>query len=506
MHAPERLADVLASGLLVVTGSVALAQGAGLSLLGVPTSSEVGELVSLTTTCEAAEVPMLSAPFVVVMALLLATATLVALRRRAAAWMGVLMALGLSTAAPERAESAACDTPVAWSATSASESFLATGPTFEFTPSVPGYVDVVATTGGESEEARFPVCGVGQVADVCGICDGNGAACVCQEALAVGYPGDGNTCNFYSNGTHPGLQDLPGIALDEFTYNEFFSQEYDPRLTGDGAFADPFDPGAPAEFGTVGKAFGCGACVQVSGPNGSAVFFVREIADVAAVGLNGRPRSVHIDLDHIALVRNGAGVAVDVTLQPVPCPFTGSIQLAHRIYSQFYWIGMEYTPYNYVHPIKQIEIKAETGHSQWYDLPGVWTNKYRLDNLAPGPYGRVPLPSPQDGPVRFRITSVYGEVLVTPPIQQAILPLDPAANGWAYYDLGVQFEPRPWAEGACTPNAFCRNFQTGFVGEACSSYTQETTSCASLGAGTGTATCGPVSCTWDTSTCSQGGS
>ncbi len=489
---------------LVVLGGAAVAQAAGFSLLGVPTSVEVGQLVSLAADCSLTAVPLLSARLLAVLMLLLATTGAVLVKRRGAAWLTVLVALGVSTLVGDPARSADCNIDFDWDATSASESFQHTGPDFDFTPTQPGYMEVMATSGGESVEATIPVCPIGQVADECGICGGDGSACLCLTVLAVGYSATGATCN-YQSGTPPNLQSLPGIALDEFTYNEFFTGEgYDASLGIGWGFSTPIN-GQADHYGTAGRAHGCGACLQVTGENGSAVFWVREIADVGAVGTNGYPRGVHIDSNYIDLVRNGNGVGVDVTIQPVPCPFTGNILMKHRIYNDqqvWYWMALEYMPYNSVYPIKKIEIKDDAFHTQWYDLPKAWTNKYVLGNYEPFPYPQIPLPSPPNGPVRFRITSVYDQVLVTAPIQQAERPLDPAALGWAYYDLGVQFEARPYLEGACSENYFCGNWAHD-AGEDCEwTVGPGSVDCADLGLGTGTASCGFGTCTWDTTECS----
>ncbi|MAG31920.1 MAG: hypothetical protein CL908_13615 [Deltaproteobacteria bacterium] len=498
------LSQTVTGGGLVLVGAVAVAQTVGFSLLGVPSFAEVGELISLTTDCPQVPVPMFSAPSLVVFALLLATTGAARLRRRGAAWLLVLAALAVSSFASEVAEGAACDTSVDWEAASASESFQTTGPTFDFTPTQPGYFDVTATTGGEIAEATIPVCPVGEVADECGVCGGDGWSCLCITVLAVGYPASGNTCNFF-NHDGPNKPNLPGIALDEFTYNEFFTgQGYELPFGYDGGqFGTAINDDSP-HYGTVGRAHGCGACLQVTGENGSAVFMVREIADYNSVAQNALPRGVHLDSNYIDQVRTGNGMDIDVTIQPVPCPFDGNILIAHRIYNDqqtWYWNALEYTPYNMVYPIKKMEIRAEVGHTEWYDLPKKWTNKYVLGNYNPLG-GQIPFPDPMNGPVRFRITSVYDEVLITPPIQQAERPLAAEANGWAYYDLGVNFEPRPYAEGACTPNYFCGNWQLD-PGEECESSQQLSPTCASLGAGTGTAYCDPGTCLWDRSTCSS---
>jgi expansin (peptidoglycan-binding protein) len=327
-----------------------------------------------------------------------------------------------------------------------------------------------------SFEVGEDACPTEQPADDCGICGGDSSACVCAEFEAVGYPADGLTCNLFGDTVWPdGEPELPGAAIDEYTYNEFFTGEgHDlPFEKSGGVFLEAIEPGDGA-MGSVGKANACGACLLITGVNGSRVFFVREIADVAAVGANGIPRNVHLDNSAINDVRNGSGVAVDVTVQPVPCPFTGTIQLKHRIFlydQAYYWRGMEYTPFQSIYPIKTLEIRAETGHDQWYELPKNWLNEYQIGaNFANDDENgwagvNIPVPDPPNGPVRFRLTSVYNQVLITPPIQQVERPGD-SATGLVFYDLGVQFQPRPHTLGACEVTTVCGNKQLD-EGEAC---------------------------------------
>jgi hypothetical protein len=316
------------------------------------------------------------------------------------------------------------------------------------------------------EDGESP-CLDGLVMDTCGICGGDGSACVCKQFEAVGYVGRGDTCNFFTDGQWPdGEPDLPWAALDEYTYNELFSGEgFELPFDYDGGiFSLPADP-ENTGMGTVGRAHGCGACLMVTGSEGTDVFMVIEIADIGAVGANGRPRNVHLNENGVLNVRDTFAVGIDVTVQPVPCPLSGSIQLKARMfnYSQpWYWRAVYYTPYNSVYPIKKMEIQAVDEHDQWYDLPKDWTNRYRLENYG-GLGVEIPIPDPPNGPVRFRITSLYGEVLVTPPVQQVERPAD---SEWAFYDMGVQFQPRNYTLGACSPVDLCGN-KILDVGESC---------------------------------------
>ena len=72
--------------------------------------------------------------------------------------------------------------------------------------------------------------------------------------------------------------------------------------------------------------------------------------------------------------------------------------------------------------------------------------------------------------LRFRITSVYGQVLITPPIQQVS---PDVADTYEFYDLGVQFQPRQYTLGACKVTTQCGNKQLD-IGEACEPALQGT--------------------------------
>jgi hypothetical protein len=106
---------------------------------------------------------------------------------------------------------------------------------------------------------------------------------------------------------------------------------------------------------------------------------------------------------------------------------------------------------------------------------------------------------PDNTPVRWRFTSVYGDVVETEPIQMVDLPLG-QDTAYAFYDTGVQFTPRPVAPGACTINRLCGNKQWD-DGEVCEMHVSSPADCATLDAGTGQAPCDPFTCDWDTSFC-----
>ncbi len=260
--------------------------------------------------------------------------------------------------------------------------------------------------------------------------------CICQNSEVVGYPGNGNTCDL--NG-HPNSLILPKLALSQYRYNEFFS--------GRGASSyDDFTLG-PAE----GRA--CGACLEITGPNGTLVFIVNEIADINAVANNGRSNNVHLESAYIDLVRDGSGLGYDVVIRPVPCPTTTTIQVKANMWNHlqpWYWTAVYYTFYQIKEPLKSVEIKAEEGHDQWYPLEPTWTNQWKMENYDSSTTSvYIPLPDPVNGPIRFRLTSIYGDVVITNPIQQVTRP---AASQIAYYDSGVQFSDREYISGACTDN------------------------------------------------------
>ncbi len=308
---------------------------------------------------------------------------------------------------------------------------------------------------------------------------------LCVESGAAAYSTVGNTCNL----NNPGVIDLPRLAIDELNYNEFF--------TGSG-YDDPFDPnvGDHAGSGDWVNGFsraskGCGACLRVTGPNGSIVGMVWEIADIAAVGELGAPNHVLIESDSILDVRPSQGPGVDVVLQPVPCPILGGIRLRAQIFND---LAVFYTPYNSVYPIERFEFRAEN-HDQWYELHSDWTNRFRYENYSP----QVIPHDPANLPVRFRLTSIYGDVVESDWIDLTSVAVGQSAVTESY-ELGVNFTPRPIPAGECSINRTCGNRQFD-PGEECEIHTSSPVSCASLGAGTGVAECDPLTCTWATDDC-----
>ncbi|MEM6731572.1 MAG: hypothetical protein AAF658_08440, partial [Myxococcota bacterium] len=154
-------------------------------------------------------------------------------------------------------------------------------------------------------------CGLNQTESIPGSATANPVCeAGCINGFMVGYPGDGNTCRFRDA---PGFVDLPKLAMDERNYLEFFTT--------------PDTPYAPEDFRAPGThPRGCGACLEVTGPNGSVVAIVNEVADVGAVGNNGRANSVHVQTSAILEISDSQMVQ-PAAMRPVPCPVTGNIQL-----------------------------------------------------------------------------------------------------------------------------------------------------------------------------------
>jgi expansin (peptidoglycan-binding protein) len=133
----------------------------------------------------------------------------------------------------------------------------------------------------------------------------------------------------------------------------------------------------------------CGACIHVRGPLAEITVIVTEACPGCAVGgLDLSPQA----WDTIAHDYNGVP---PITWQYVPCDVTGPIRYAYYSGSATYWAWVQVR--NFRNPIAKFE--ALMGDGSYHELEvGGW-----------GYYKALNLP---DGTQTYRITDIYGQVLV----------------------------------------------------------------------------------------------
>ena len=133
----------------------------------------------------------------------------------------------------------------------------------------------------------------------------------------------------------------------------------------------------------------CGECVSLTGPNG--IILIR-IVDRCPGCLQG-----DIDLSPLAfsLIADTALGRVPISWKVVPCPVTGTIQYHFKDGSNQWWTALQIR--NHRHPILSLEyLDGGTYHA----VDRVEYN-YFVEPAGMGP-----------GPYTFRVTDVYGHVLI----------------------------------------------------------------------------------------------
>ena len=125
---------------------------------------------------------------------------------------------------------------------------------------------------------------------------------------AVSSGSRGTTCNFNPGGVplsgmSPLYKDHWVLAASQSLYN---GRKQPEDWTGDDCPTNGYTEQEALTEAMCGAL--CGVCVLVSGPEGTGVFMINEIADAGAVGQNGIGINIHIDGDHNSQIRNQGGV------------------------------------------------------------------------------------------------------------------------------------------------------------------------------------------------------
>eukprot|EP00667_Euglena_gracilis_P001470 EG_transcript_1467 len=199
-------------------------------------------------------------------------------------------------------------------------------------------------------------------------------------AEGVGYGGMGNTCNF--GGNNP-LSGMPQLYKDGYLLavsQDLYHGRHVPQDNADWEVAcTPENTTyADADQGKNMCGQSCGECLLVTGPAGSAVFMVNEIADYAAVGQNGLGINLHLNKSHSSMVRRWDGVSKDIQYKVVPCPTSGSIRV--RVWGYFSTVSAFFVVYNHRVGLRAVHSRGGIGGDRaWVPLVRDWTNRWRWE-------------------------------------------------------------------------------------------------------------------------------
>lgn len=153
-----------------------------------------------------------------------------------------------------------------------------------------------------------------------------------------------------------------------------------------------------------------GAYLKVTGPSGKSVNVL--ITDTLAEG-EGKKGDIDLNIKAFEQIEPLATGRMTVTWEIIPLPTDQPIQYVYKPTSTQYWMQVQVRNHRY--PIKKLEIMDASG--QYKELPREEYNFFTLDNPGAGPY-------------TFRVTDIYGHVLIDENV-----PLSPtsAVNGAANF-------------------------------------------------------------------------
>ncbi len=134
-----------------------------------------------------------------------------------------------------------------------------------------------------------------------------------------------------------------------------------------------------------------GAYLKVTGPNGSINVL---ITDTLADG-EGKKGDIDLNKEAFAKIEPLVTGRMTVTWEIIPLPTDKPIQYVYKPTSTQYW--MEVQVRNHRYPVKKLEIKNSSG--KFVELERQEYNYFRMDNPGAGPY-------------TFRVTDIYGHVLI----------------------------------------------------------------------------------------------
>lgn len=153
-----------------------------------------------------------------------------------------------------------------------------------------------------------------------------------------------------------------------------------------------------------------GAYLKVTGPSGKSINVL--ITDTLADG-EGQKGDIDLNINAFEQIEPLVTGRMKVTWEIIPLPTDQPIQYVYKPTSTQYWMQVQVRNHRY--PIKKLEILDASG--QYKELPREEYNFFTLDNPGAGPY-------------TFRVTDIYGHVLIDKNV-----PLSPtsAVNGAANF-------------------------------------------------------------------------
>jgi expansin (peptidoglycan-binding protein) len=183
----------------------------------------------------------------------------------------------------------------------------------------------------------------------------------------------------------PGCEGDPGVHQGEATYYDF--------ADGSGNCGFPATPddlmvGAMNHTDYAGSAT-CGACVEVTGPNGSVSVRVVDRCPECPEG------DIDLSPEAFELIADLEAGRVDITWTYVACPVGGPIVYHFKDGSNPYWTAVQIR--NHTYPIATLEAADASG--AFSEIPRLDYNYFVAEaGLGEGPY-------------TFRVTDVVGHVI-----------------------------------------------------------------------------------------------
>jgi expansin len=185
-------------------------------------------------------------------------------------------------------------------------------------------------------------------------------------------------------------------------YTVLFSQDCDETFTGEGTFygyggggncSFPY-PGAPAYTGAMNQiqydsSMTCGACVEVTGNKGSIVISIEDRCPECKYG------DIDLSEDAFPFIDDKVNGRVPISWKIVPCPVQGAVKLYFKEGSSQWWTAVQVR--NHKYPVVKLEYKV---NNEWVNVHREMYNYFVVQSgMGPGPFS-------------FRITDMYGDVIV----------------------------------------------------------------------------------------------
>lgn len=180
-----------------------------------------------------------------------------------------------------------------------------------------------------------------------------------------------------------------------------FSQDCDETFSGEGTFygyggggnCSFADPTSPVYTGAMNEsqydtAVTCGACVEVTGENGSLIISIEDRCPECQYG------DIDLSEEAFPLIADKVDGRVPITWKFVACPVSGAVKLYFKEGSSQYWTAVQVR--NHKYPIAKLEYEV---NGQWVEVERKMYNYFVVESgMGPGPFN-------------FRITDMYGSII-----------------------------------------------------------------------------------------------